>query len=365
MLSIGLMGFFVAVVIGFLVIRFDHLHAHFSSDHTSSGPHKFHDHPVPRIGGVPIFIALIAAIALGYWLGKTELKESGLLLLCALPAFAGGLSEDVTKRVGSMIRLLATFLAAGMGFFLLDGRLLRLDVPGLDSLLAFWPISLLLTLVMVGGISHAINIVDGYNGLAGVVSLMIFAALGYVCFQVGDIFLLTICVAASGAVIGFLVWNFPKGLIFSGDGGAYLLGFLIGEVSVLLIMRNPEVSPWFPLLVCAYPVWETLFSIYRKKFIRSKSPGLPDGLHLHMLVYKRLVRWMIGSLDTKHRVQRNSATAPYLWGMASLTIIPSVMFWQNTPLLVGSFFLFISFYVWIYWRIVRFRSPRWMVLRKA
>jgi len=169
-----------------------------------------------------------------------------------------------------------------------------------------------------------------------------------------------------GAVAGFLVFNFPRGLIFAGDGGAYVIGFFIAELSVLLVTRHPTVSPWFPLLLVAYPVWETLFSVYRKKVLRGQSPGMPDGLHFHMLVYKRLVRWMVGSREAQHLLHRNSRTSPYLWGVAALTVIPAVLFWQRTLALQLCFGGFVLGYVWLYGRIVRFRSPRWMVTnRKA
>ena len=110
----------------------------------------------------------------------------------------------------------------------------------------------------------------------------------------GDEFVATAALIVIGAVFGFFIWNFPAGLIFLGDGGAYVLGFLLGELSVLLLMRNPQVSPMFCLLLCAYPIFETVFSIYRKKFLRGGSAGMPDGVHLHMLVYKRLMRWAVG-----------------------------------------------------------------------
>ena len=85
-------------------------------------------------------------------------------------------------------------------------------------------------------------------------------------------------------MLGFFVWNFPAGLIFLGDGGAYFLGFYLAELAILLLHRNPEVSPMFPLLLCIYPVFETLFSIYRRKcaarpagrHARRRPPAQPD-----------------------------------------------------------------------------------------
>jgi UDP-N-acetylmuramyl pentapeptide phosphotransferase/UDP-N-acetylglucosamine-1-phosphate transferase len=65
-----------------------------------------------------------------------------------------------------------------------------------------------------------------------------------------------------------LIWNYPRGKIFLGDGGAYLLGFWLAELSVLLVVRHPEVSPWFPMLLLVYPIFETLFSMYRSKVLQ-------------------------------------------------------------------------------------------------
>ena len=70
---------------------------------------------------------------------------------------------------------------------------------------------------------------------------------------------------------------------------------MLGELSIMLVMRNRDVSAWYPVLLFMYPIFETCFSIYRKKFIRGMSPGIPDGVHLRMLVYKRLMRWAVGA----------------------------------------------------------------------
>jgi UDP-N-acetylmuramyl pentapeptide phosphotransferase/UDP-N-acetylglucosamine-1-phosphate transferase len=118
--------------------------------------------------------------------------------------------------------------------------------------------------------------------------------------------------AGIGAVLGFFVWNFPAGLIFLGDGGAYFLGFHAAEVALLLLVRKPQVSLLFPLLVCIYPVTETLFSVYRRRVLRSLPPSMPDGIHLHSLIYRRVTRWAVGDKDAKALTRLNSITSPFL-----------------------------------------------------
>lgn len=361
MLLILLGAFCCSFVVGVLLVRFRHLHDRFSCDHDLAGVQKFHATPVPRIGGIPVMAGLVAGVLILVSLTGASL---GLLLLAvAQPAFISGLAEDLTKRVGPLSRLLATFLAAALGFWLLDAGLSRLDVPGVDQLLRFhWTTSFLFTVFAVGGVAHSINIIDGYNGLAGMVAVFILMALTYVAFKVHDPQLMGLCFAATGAVLGFLLWNFPRGAIFAGDGGAYLIGFLIAELSVLLVARHPEVSPWFPLLLVIYPVFETLFSIYRRKFLQGRPVGAPDALHLHQMVYRRLVRWMIGSKEARHMTRRNSMTSPYLWTLSSLSVVPAMLFWNNSLVLIGCAALFVLIYLCLYRMIVRFRSPRWMVL---
>ena len=117
------------------------------------------------------------------------------------------------------------------------------------------------------------------------------------------------------------------------------------------------------MLLAVYPVWETLFSIYRKKFLRGQSPNAPDGLHLHMLIYKRLVRFGSGAVSIPDKIKRNSATSPYLWLLTTLSAFPAILFWNRTALLMGFCVAFVFFYCQLYRSIVHFRSPKWLMRR--
>lgn len=359
-----LLGFVVSSLVTLLVIRSAHRHARFSADHDLSGPQKFHAKSVPRIGGVGIFAAIAASVVTIGATAPSYLQMALLLVGCGLPAFAAGLIEDLTKRVTPRMRLIATAVSAALAVWLLDAVIVRTDLPGLDWVVGFPLGAALLTVFVVAGVANSVNIIDGFNGLSSMCVVMMLMAVGYVAFQVGDHFVLLWALAAVGAVLGFFVWNFPAGLIFLGDGGAYFLGFLLSELAILLLRRNADVSPMFPLLICIYPVFETIFSIYRRRFLKEVSPGLPDGIHLHSLIYRRVIRWAVGSRNAREITRRNSMTSPYLWMLCMLSLIPSVLWWDSTPILGGFIVLFGVTYVTLYWRIVRFRSPRWMVLRR-
>jgi UDP-N-acetylmuramyl pentapeptide phosphotransferase/UDP-N-acetylglucosamine-1-phosphate transferase len=161
------------------------------------------------------------------------------------------------------------------------------------------------------------------------------------------------------AILGFFVWNYPRGLIFLGDGGAYLIGFWIAALSVLLIVRHPSISPWFALLINAYPILETLFTIYRRKIHQGKNPGLPDGIHFHTLIYRRILNTRASKKEFD-LLNANARTAPYLWVLSSFAVVPAILWWQSTPILIAFTVLFTISYVWLYTKIVRFDTPGWM-----
>ena len=350
----------LSILSGTLLVRFSGIHIRFSADGVGGGPQKFHIEPIPRIGGVAILAGLILGLVLLQNYGYMEGREAAFLVVSVLPVFFIGLAEDLTKGISPGARLIGSFVAAALAFWLLGAKLQRLDIPIVDVLLKLTPLALLASLICMGGVAHALNIIDGYNGLAAGVGIIILAGLGFVGYQTHDLFIFRLCAVSVGALIGFLIINFPSGALFAGDSGAYLIGFLIALVSVLLVARNPEVSAWCPMLLAIYPVWETLFSIYRKKFLRGRSPNMPDGLHLHMLVYKRLIRFGAGNALSAHRVSRNSQTSPYLWLLTTLSVIPALLFWQNTPILMAFCVIFALGYCRVYWSIVTFRSPKWL-----
>lgn len=355
-----LAAFAVSLIATLLIVHSAKMHAHLSLDHDVSGPQKFHARPVPRIGGVGIVLGLLAAGLLLWAVDARAARIAMWLLLCGAPAFGAGLIEDVTKRVSPRNRLLSVAVAALLAAWLLDTVITRTDIPGLDWLVG-WPLgAALVTTFAVAGIANSVNIIDGFNGLASMCSMLMLGALAYVAFQVGDPVVGALALAGVGAVLGFFIWNFPAGLIFLGDGGAYFLGFWFAELAILLMARNPGVSPLFPLLVAVYPVFETLFSIYRRKFLRAVPPSMPDGIHLHSLIYRRVLRWAVGDRSAKALTRRNSATSPFLWMLCMLSVVPAMLFWDSTPVMAVSLALFALAYVGLYWRIVRFKSPRWM-----
>lgn len=273
---------------GLLLVATKRWHGQLSMDGTD-GVQKFHTAPTPRIGGVPVVLALVYAAT------QVDAATQALLLpllVAGLPAFLFGLAEDITKRVGVLARLLATMASGVLAWWLTSYSLTRLGVWGLDWALQFMPLSVLFTAFAVGGVANSINIIDGFNGLASSASAIMLAGLGLVALQLGDMALFQLCLLLAAAVLGFFCVNWPFGKLFMGDGGSYFVGFSLAWVAVLLVQRHPSVSPFACLLACILPITEVLYSIYRRR-VRNQHPGMPDRLHFHSLVNRRYVaRWL-------------------------------------------------------------------------
>ncbi len=361
MLMASLLSFWVATIVIAYVIRSGRKHVHLSGDTDLDGPQKLHAQVVPRVGGLGLFVGFAAGSSILAWHLPGEWRLISGLVLCALPAFGSGLLEDITKTVSVRRRLVATALSAALGAYFLGAVISRTDILGLDWISSFPLGAGLLAIFVVTGVSNSINIIDGINGLASMCMTLMLAGLSAVAWWAGDSLISQLALVMASSVLGFFVWNYPRGLVFLGDGGAYFMGFIFSELYILLLERNPQISPLFPLLLAAYPVFETVFSMYRRKIIRGSPVGKPDGIHLHTLIYRRLMRWSLGSRDSSALTQRNSMTAPYLWALCLMGVLPAGLLWGSTPGLSICFLLFSAFYIFLYARIVRFKTPRSLI----
>jgi UDP-N-acetylmuramyl pentapeptide phosphotransferase/UDP-N-acetylglucosamine-1-phosphate transferase len=315
---------------------------------TIDGVQKFHCAPTPRIGGVAIFIGLIAA---WFLMPKPVAQLLGLMLIAGLPAFAAGIIEDLTKRVGVTERLFATFFSGIAAWWLTGYSLNLMHIIGADALLTYLPVSIVFTAFAVGGVANSVNIIDGFNGLASGIILICFSAFGFIAWQAGDFELARLCIALDIVIAGFFVVNFPFGKIFMGDGGAYLLGFLLAWVAVMLPVRNPSVSTWASLMVCGYPVIETCFSIWRKHHRKGHHPGMPDNVHLHMLVYSRVSRVFF---STASPALKNGLTSVFIWPFSLFCALIGIQFSSNTIALICGFIVCSIIYRLVYLRLTQF-----------
>jgi UDP-N-acetylmuramyl pentapeptide phosphotransferase/UDP-N-acetylglucosamine-1-phosphate transferase len=321
-------------------------HGRFTNDHVA-GVQKFHKTPTPRVGGL--------ALALAYWLLLPALPAVlrpvwALIGLAGLPALLAGLAEDLTRGAGVRFRLLAT-MGSGVAFALLTGYTMHdVDLPGIDWLLSFYVCALLFTGFAMGGVANAVNIIDGFHGLAAGSLLIMLATFAYVAHRVDDDLVFALALLHAALILGFFLVNFPLGKIFLGDGGAYFSGFLLAALGVLLPARNPEISAWTAILICAYPVIETLASMRRKARREGHSVGRPDRVHFHMLAHRRYARRLVRARNAAHL--RNPATSLVTWALPLLTAGFAALSYESA--LASAFFFFVT--VGIYGQLYRVMS---------
>lgn len=338
-----------SLALSVLMVLTKQWHGRFTLDGVT-GIQKFHAVPTPRVGGIGIYAGLWAACLL---LPPGGLRDILLTTLAAgLPAFLFGVAEDVTKRVGVLPRLVAT-MASGLIAWAITGIALdRVNVLYVDMLFAFPWVGVLFTAFSVAGVANAINIIDGFHGLASGFSIVALVALAAIAGSAGDVQLMVACVAFAAAIAGFWFVNYPWGKLFLGDGGAYFAGFAIGWMSILLPMRNPEVSVWAGLLVCAYPVTECVYSMVRR-YRQRRSPGEADWSHLHSLFEKEVVQKKLPAASI--HVQ-NAAVSPVLLVGASVPGVLAVFFYDDSAMLAAWFALAVLMYHLVYRRIAQMEA---------
>jgi UDP-GlcNAc:undecaprenyl-phosphate GlcNAc-1-phosphate transferase len=288
-------GVLSSFAIAWLLVHTRDLHLHLTGDHPAAGPQKQHEHPTPRVGGLAIFVGILVFVGIlsasGGTLWQAFLGLSpAWLMFGLLPLYLLGLDEDIRKATSIRLRLIVSLIAGGVVWWFAGVRIQSAGFQWLDAWLVAWPwFSFCVTVLAVGGLVHAMNIVDGLNGLLAGITLVMLGVIAVVAHGVGDQAIVLTSAATAMGVAGFAFMNFPHGKIFCGDAGAYLIGFVVAVLVIALVQRNATVSPWFALAVVIHPVTETLYSAWRR--IREGLRAThPDSRHMHSLWVERLRR---------------------------------------------------------------------------
>ena len=177
-----IISFFTSFIFSLLLLRYSHLHGHISFDHDKDGVQKFHSFDTPRIGGLPIFIGIVFSVAVQFIQELSFSNVGVILILSSLPVFILGLLEDTTKKISASYRLLAAFFSAFLACYFLNVWLTNVQFMNMDFLLKILPISVFFTCFSVTGVTHSINLIDGFHGIASMIGILILSAIVYVAF---------------------------------------------------------------------------------------------------------------------------------------------------------------------------------------
>ncbi len=246
---------------------------------------KIHSQPVPRIGGVSIFVSMMGLIipvlfltnVIGESIRLIQTKVI-VLLLGAGFIFIVGLIDDVWG-LGVRIKLLAQVFAA----IIVCWAGVRIDSVTVTKSLVIhfgwlsWPI----TVFWIVGISNAVNFVDGLDGLAAGICAATCGIIVLLTLFFGPAVMTIMMLALLGSLSGFLIFNFNPAKIFMGDSGSLLLGFMIASSSVLCAAKiETLVGLALPILALGIPIFDMLFSMLRR-FLERRSVFSPDFSHFH------------------------------------------------------------------------------------
>lgn len=353
--------FILSFICSFWLIKYSSKKQIFLDKDSILKPQKMHYGDIPRAGGIGIILALLLGLIIFMLIKKDW--EILLFIPPMLLIFASGILEDFANSISPKKRLILQTL--GSLIMIVSYKYIITDI-GFNLPI---PLGIIFSVFCIVGIINAINIIDGFNGLAGGYAILVLLSIGIVGYIVDKELIVYICIISIGAILGFMVLNFPKGKIFLGDGGAYLIGFILAYLLIMLTQKRIEqddiniikiffgyvessientidsadikVSAYFGLCVMIYPVFEVLFSVWRKKIVRNMSAMKPDGVHFHMLIYKRATR-------------SNYKTSMLIWLFNIPFLIGAVIFFNSTPILLVLIAIFIVLYLVIYFKIINF-----------
>jgi len=251
------------------------------------GMRNVHVKPISHIGGVVIFLSMmsltVGVLFLSNVIGDAfrDILPKLIVLLCAAAfIFFVGLIDDIrTKGLRARIKFLAQ-LAAAIAVCVVGIRIKSVTVADwltLDFGWFSWP----LTLLWIVGITNAINLSDGLDGLAAGVSAVACGVIAIFATHSGQVVMAVLMLALLGSLTGFLFFNFNPAKIFMGDCGSMFLGFTIASSSVMCATKSSAlVGLALPVLVLGIPIFDTLFSMLRR-FLERRSMFAPDRSHFH------------------------------------------------------------------------------------
>jgi UDP-N-acetylmuramyl pentapeptide phosphotransferase/UDP-N-acetylglucosamine-1-phosphate transferase len=299
-------------------------------------PQAFHTAPVSTTGGLGLFLAF--SILCIYFFASAKTVYLEYFLFCAL-FFLLGFSDDLKLNIRPKFRLIIMMLL--LIFLIIFNKLYILNT-GIEFLNRFLEIdifSLFFISICFLFIINGSNLIDGYNGLLGIHALIILINLCLINYTNGNNDLAFFILSGVLILSIFLKYNFPKAVIFLGDGGSYFLGAFIALSVIKTSIANPSVSPFYFCILLFYLFFEVFFSFIRKVFIERKSPLFPDKKHLHMLIYKSFVK------KYKNKVKSNYYVSILINSIFLLMTVPAIFMKENGLFCKYYSILFFLFYL--------------------
>ena len=246
------------------------------------GGRRIHCEPTPRWGGIAFFLGILP---LFYFIGLGRAFFS-YLAASFLLVIIGGI--DDRRELGFSTKFFAMLAAITTVIFGGGIQIHQIGTYGSMGLVKLGILAIPFTYLCIIGVTNSINLIDGLNGLAGGLSFFASLFIGVAAYLSRNFELAGICIGFTGALAGFLLYNFgTQASIFMGDSGSLFLGFSLSVFSILLT-QDPKfhVEPLFPVLVLLIPIFDTL-RVMGTRLFNGRSPFKADTTHLHHLLLSR------------------------------------------------------------------------------
>tara|TARA_B100001121_G_scaffold282550_1_gene275991 strand:- start:17 stop:1078 length:1062 start_codon:yes stop_codon:yes gene_type:complete len=253
-------------------------------DEDFSKPQAFHSIPVTRSGGIAGIISLSIFFFI-YYLLYSKILYSYIFISYAM--FSIGFVDDLKINISPFKRLILMILLLFSFIYFLPIKILNIDIPFLKFLMDNHLFSSIFVLLCFLFVINGANLIDGFNGLLAINSIIINIILVYINISNANLEFTFLLVTQIIILLSFLLFNFPNAKIFFGDSGAYLIGSLIALNVIITNNLNPNISSFFYCTLLFYLFFEVFFSFLRK-LLEKKSPIYPDNKHLHMLSYYKI-----------------------------------------------------------------------------
>lgn len=239
---------------------------------------RIHNHPIPRLGGLAIFLGFLISVILFADISK---PIQGILIGAVIIVATGAVDDIVSLKY--WVKLIAQFAAAIIAMLhgvAIEG-LMNLNIFSANETLFIGFLSIPVTILWIVGVTNAVNLIDGLDGLACGVSTISSVTMLVVALLVAEPNVAIILACLMGACIGFIPYNLNPAKIFMGDTGALLLGYILATVSILGLFKFYAVMTFIvPILAMALPLFDTIFAIIRR-LLKGQNPMTPDRGHLH------------------------------------------------------------------------------------
>ena len=240
---------------------------------------KFHEKPIPRLGGGPIFLTLCLGAIAAWMMGAVQWERWLPVAICNTLIFSVGFVDDL-KPLGARVKLVGQ-LGTAMILYSMGVSMDVLSSPFGEGSISLGWLALPLTLLWLVAIPNIVNLIDGMDGLAGGFGMFLCLTMAFIGHYQGQPDVAAVSLTMAGALGGFLIFNLPPAKIFLGDGGAYLIGFFIASVSLLSSNKGSVIGALLVVVIAlGVPILDTTFAILRRA-IRGVPIFRADAEHIH------------------------------------------------------------------------------------